>query len=576
MIAPSSCKVWSGPTHWPDFLHPNATPYWSGLLAELHARVPFDGLWLDMNEPSNFCNGDDSDPLSSPPYRVNNGNRHAPLYKNTLPLTAVGYGGVRQYDAHNLYALAESRTTYGALQSILPGSRPFILTRSSWAGQGRYAAHWTGDNAASWDDLRRSVGGLLSSSLAGMAMAGADICGFMGATSEQLCARWLAAGAFYTFARDHSDLGSPPQEAYRLPAAAEAARNALRARYTLLPYLYTAFHTAHTQGGLVARPLAWASPDPANQRVADLVSQWLLGDALMVAPVLAPDTDWVEVHFPGPVHREAEAPAGGTWCKFGELGTCFTGPSQQLIHSPLGSAPPLFLRSGFIVPTQPSPQALTTAAVAGSPLTLTAVLSAAGSGSATSPEDDWVASGCLYADNGTSVELGGPSSLQVAMSAGASLGTGSGWFEYRVVAPPLAATCRGQGHGTGGGGSTGGCRGRGVTGGVGGDSSGGVGGKGRAGEGEGEDEGAGVDVRRLRVDAVEVVGVPLLPGCPGLGVAVNGAPVPPEQVQLDMGSHVLYVRLLHLAAFQSFRLTWQAQAAPGPAGPAPESGHEEV
>lgn len=69
------------------------------------------------------------DPLSYPPYAVNNGNRRAPLYVNTVPMNAVGYGGVRQYDSHNLYALAEVAVTHGALQAILPGSRPFILTR---------------------------------------------------------------------------------------------------------------------------------------------------------------------------------------------------------------------------------------------------------------------------------------------------------------------------------------------------------------------------------------------------------------------------------------------------------------
>ncbi|EFJ41704.1 hypothetical protein VOLCADRAFT_30523, partial [Volvox carteri f. nagariensis] len=344
-------QVWSGPTHWPDFMHPNATPYWTSLMAEMYDKLPYDGIWLDMNEPSNFCTGECElparrspsaaaaaaatevgaaaavaaaaaasgrpagplgiacvlqcrqpgwvyDALSNPPYRVNNGNRHAPLYGNTLPMTAVGYGGVRQYDAHNLYALAESRVTHAALRSVNPGARPFILTRSSWAGQGRYSAHWTGDNTASWDDLRRSPGGLMAASLAGMALAGADVCGFMGATNEQLCARWLAAGAFYTFARDHSDRGSPPQEPYRWPLVAEAARNALGARYSLLPYLYTAFYLAHTRGGTVARPLVWAVP--GDPRVTDLSSQWLLGDALMVAPVLAPDMDTVNVYFSGP------------------------------------------------------------------------------------------------------------------------------------------------------------------------------------------------------------------------------------------------------------------------------------
>jgi len=51
-------QVWPGGTHYPDFLNPATQAYWEGELREFHKALPYDGIWIDMNEASNFCTGE--------------------------------------------------------------------------------------------------------------------------------------------------------------------------------------------------------------------------------------------------------------------------------------------------------------------------------------------------------------------------------------------------------------------------------------------------------------------------------------------------------------------------------------
>ena len=69
--------VWPGSTAFPDFLHPNTSAYWSGLIGHMLDTVPYDGLWIDMNEISDFRipmpdNYNNSLPVNNPPYKINN------------------------------------------------------------------------------------------------------------------------------------------------------------------------------------------------------------------------------------------------------------------------------------------------------------------------------------------------------------------------------------------------------------------------------------------------------------------------------------------------------------------------
>jgi alpha-glucosidase (family GH31 glycosyl hydrolase) len=88
--------------------------------------VPVDGLWIDMNEPSNFCDGACEDPFSAsksqwrngsefnpvkPPYAINNQGQKLPLNSKTLDMDTVQYGATPHYNVHNLYGMANRSVT---------------------------------------------------------------------------------------------------------------------------------------------------------------------------------------------------------------------------------------------------------------------------------------------------------------------------------------------------------------------------------------------------------------------------------------------------------------------------------
>ena len=128
-------------------------------------------------------------------------------------------------------------------------------------------------------------------------MVGADICGFQGDTTPELCTRWMQLGAWYPFSRNHNAKGAKDQEPFRLgDTVLEASRFALNTRMSLTLYFYELFHRAATEGGTVARPLSFEFPD--DTATWDMDTQFMVGPAFMISPVLEAGAYRVEVYFP--------------------------------------------------------------------------------------------------------------------------------------------------------------------------------------------------------------------------------------------------------------------------------------
>ena len=118
-----------------------------------------------MNEPSNFESGQKSlgcpatSALDHPPYTprfVAGGGK--PLFFRTVCPSAQHAAG-SHYDLHNLYGWTETMATNTALRAVRPGKRPFIISRSTFPGQGHYGGAWTGDIHSDWQAMSHSIAG---------------------------------------------------------------------------------------------------------------------------------------------------------------------------------------------------------------------------------------------------------------------------------------------------------------------------------------------------------------------------------------------------------------------------------
>jgi len=310
-------RVWPGLTVFPDWFHPKTFQWWEDCIGDFHKTAAFDGLWIDMNEVSNFCSGNcpldetrsnrsgskremaslfgQFDP-NHPPYKIMNGGyAQQDLEHHTVSADAIHYNSI-EYNSHNLFGLMETWATRQALEHIR-GKRAIVISRSTFASSGFHGGHWTGDTASAWSDLYLSISDMINFNFYGIPMIGADICGFNGDTTEELCARWIEVGAFYPFSRNHNTKNAASQELYQWPLVAEISRTVLSIRYSILPYYYTLFYMAHVgSGATVIRPLWFEFPSDSNCLSID--RQFMIGSSILISPVVDPGRTTVLAYLP--------------------------------------------------------------------------------------------------------------------------------------------------------------------------------------------------------------------------------------------------------------------------------------
>lgn len=344
-------RVWPGPSVFPDFTLTSARK-WYGSLYKMFTDMGIAGFWNDMNEPAVFRYPEKTMPLSTV-HRVD------AETENRNPSGPIRTTDHREI--HNVFGMENVRATHDGLLALRPNERPFVLTRAAFAGSQRYAATWTGDNSSTWAHYRLTVPTLLSMSVSGYPLVGADVGGFDGSPTPDLLTRWLELGAFQPIDRDHTTKGSLDQEPWVHGPEHEAIRRRyIETRYRLLPYIYTSMEETSRTGIPLMRPMFLEHPrlgmmEGINDR------EYFFGPDLLIAPKLSEMLDPYDVTLPS-----------GTWYDYwtGRKVEVTEHPAWEADHIDVPNAPqapmvetfklnpkldelPVYVRGGSIIPHQP-------------------------------------------------------------------------------------------------------------------------------------------------------------------------------------------------------------------------------
>ncbi len=248
-----------------DFTHPDAASWW----ADEHQKLFADGVDVMKTDFGEQVEDD--------------------------MVAANGDTGRR---LHNVYPLLYNRCVFDATQRFndANGRGPaMVWGRDGFIGAQRYPMQWGGDPQSDWEGMAAGIRAALGYGLSGVPYYATDVGGFYGSgqPDAELYLRWTANALFSSHFRYH---GIGVREPWGFGAdALAAARELLRFRYRLIPYIAGAAEEAARTGMPLMRAMPLAFPDDRAARAFPM--QYLFGPALLFAPIVAPGGE-VEVYFP--------------------------------------------------------------------------------------------------------------------------------------------------------------------------------------------------------------------------------------------------------------------------------------
>jgi alpha-D-xyloside xylohydrolase len=229
-----------------------------------------------------------------------------------IPTDVVYFDGSDPVKMHNHYSILYNEAVFELLEEERGKGEALVFARSSHASGQRLPVHWGGDCASTFESMAESLRGGLSLGMCGFGFWSHDIGGFEGTPPVAVYKRWLAFGLMSSHSRLHGS------SSYRVPwnydeEACDVLRLFTKLKCRLMPYLFAKAVEAHELGIPVMRSMIVEFPDdPASDT---LERQYMLGDALLVAPVFSEDGA-VDFYLPeGPWTHilTGEVRQGGRW-----------------------------------------------------------------------------------------------------------------------------------------------------------------------------------------------------------------------------------------------------------------------
>ena len=327
----------------------------------LRESLPLDGVWLDMNEITSQCDAycyNDQRAQNSIDSRLFYWPGGRDLEEGTISIDVVHEGDVSELDAHSLFGIMQQKMTHEYFMNN--DKRPFVISRSTFTGAGKYGGHWLGDNESNQIHMRYSLHNVLLFNSFGVPFVGADVCGFNLNVSHTTCAKWYKVASIYPFARNHNNINTIAQEPYQSifdlameddeeVISRDVIKRAMMIRYGLHNYMYTQFHKSTTDGTMPIKPLFFNYPGE-SEAYDHIHNNILVGDAVKASP----DTEVVgesTFYFPD---------GDGDWCPiWGDINPeCIRGGTTIQIDVPENETL-IHIASSHIIPLQLSrPEAL--------------------------------------------------------------------------------------------------------------------------------------------------------------------------------------------------------------------------